>query len=217
VLPARPVAGRPFQIGLSIWNHAFNGYYYFGSPPRIQEDRITIEDKDLTSPRGVPPSLAQYEYSGFLFDLPALSAGVKTVDFVVLGSVVASLSFTVTEPQRQVFLGDTCQVVASWRDAAGVDHQAKAVRLTAESASFSFFDEDNVELVVKILDGRALNGHDWVFAASMTDWPYKLTVTQYVGSICDLPISPPCPFKTYLGPAGVNRNVIDTVALRPAE
>jgi hypothetical protein len=37
------------------------------------------------------------------------------------------------------------------------------VPLGADTGYFWFFEDTNVELVVKVLDGRAINGHTWVF------------------------------------------------------
>ena len=50
--------------------------------------------------------------------------------------------------------------------------------LTDETGTFWFFDSSNVELLVKVLDGRPLNGHHWVFYASRTDVEFDLTVTD---------------------------------------
>ena len=41
-----------------------------------------------------------------------------------------------------------------------------------------FFDRDNVELLVKILDGCAINGHRWVFVAPVTTLAFRLTITE---------------------------------------
>jgi hypothetical protein len=61
-----------------------------------------------------------------------------------------------------------------------------------------------MELTVKLLDGRAVNGHYWLFAASMTDQPFVLQVIDLrdacTGAAC---------VKTYAGTAGQNKNVID--------
>jgi len=46
------------------------------------------------------------------------------------------------------------------------------------SGSFWFFQEGNRELVVKVLDGRAINGRWWVFYGSLTDVAFTLTVTD---------------------------------------
>ncbi len=46
-----------------------------------------------------------------------------------------------------------------------------------------FFDRDNAEVLVKVLDGCAVNGHRWVFAAPVTDLAFNLVVTQPDGSV----------------------------------
>ncbi|HEX3131339.1 MAG TPA: hypothetical protein VH394_28640 [Thermoanaerobaculia bacterium] len=50
--------------------------------------------------------------------------------------------------------------------------------LTPDSAVFSFFNPDNIELVVKVLDGCAVNGHYWVFIAGLTNVRVEVTVTD---------------------------------------
>ena len=49
---------------------------------------------------------------------------------------------------------------------------------SADSGMFWFFSEDNWEMLVKVIDGCALNGHYWVFAAATTDVEYTLEVTD---------------------------------------
>ncbi len=51
-------------------------------------------------------------------------------------------------------------------------------QLTEESAVATFFDEENVELVFKLLDGRGLNRHFWVFYGALSDVEYTLSVTD---------------------------------------
>ena len=51
-------------------------------------------------------------------------------------------------------------------------------RLSDESGIATFFSPDNVELVVKILDGRIVNDHRWVFYGALSDVEYWLTVTD---------------------------------------
>jgi len=53
-----------------------------------------------------------------------------------------------------------------------------ALPLTSDTGSFWFFDPRNVELDVKVLDGRAVNGHFWVFYASLSDVEFTLKVTD---------------------------------------
>ncbi len=45
------------------------------------------------------------------------------------------------------------------------------------SALLYFFDKENVEVLVKVLDGCAINGHRWVFAAPATDLAFHLAIS----------------------------------------
>lgn len=70
-------------------------------------------------------------------------------------------------------------VTASFTDAPqGLPVQATAVPLTADTGYFWFFDPANVELVVKVLDGCAVNGNFWAFAGGLTNVSVLLQVTD---------------------------------------
>ena len=49
---------------------------------------------------------------------------------------------------------------------------------TNDSGLFSFFDGDNWEVLVKVLDGCAINGHHWVYAASATSLPFEMAISD---------------------------------------
>ena len=53
---------------------------------------------------------------------------------------------------------------------------------SADSALFYFFSPDNWELMVKLLDGCAINGHFWVFGAASTDVGYTVRVEDLAAS-----------------------------------
>ena len=70
------------------------------------------------------------------------------------------------------------RVEVSW-DANGTSGPGRVVPGAAvDSGLFWFFGSDNWELLVKVIDGCALNGHYWVFSAATTDVHYVLTVTD---------------------------------------
>ena len=55
---------------------------------------------------------------------------------------------------------------------------------TNDSGLFTFFDEQNWELLIKVLDGCAVNDHQWVYGAATTDLGYAIRVTDTVsGSV----------------------------------
>jgi hypothetical protein len=49
---------------------------------------------------------------------------------------------------------------------------------TRDSGLFWFYEPTNWELLVKVLDGCAVNGHHWVFASASTSLDYRVTVTD---------------------------------------
>jgi hypothetical protein len=65
------------------------------------------------------------------------------------------------------------------------------VKLTEETGYMWFFSQQNVEIVIKVLDGCAINGHYWVFAAGLTNQGVDITVTDTLRS------APP---KHYINP-----------------
>jgi hypothetical protein len=50
--------------------------------------------------------------------------------------------------------------------------------MTTDTGYFWFFSNGNVEMVVKVVDGRAFNNKFWVFAGGLTNVDVTLTVTD---------------------------------------
>jgi hypothetical protein len=77
--------------------------------------------------------------------------------------------------------GGRFKVEATFRDPrTRVLAPAEPKALTEDTGFFWFFNSANRELVVKTLDGCAVNGHFWVFAAGLTDVESEITVTDTV-------------------------------------
>ena len=73
------------------------------------------------------------------------------------------------------------KVEVSWQDSSGNSGSAYAVTAPSDdSGLFWFFNENNWEMMVKVLDGCAVNDRFWVFAAATTDVRYTLRVTDSV-------------------------------------
>ncbi len=70
------------------------------------------------------------------------------------------------------------RVDVGWRDFAGNTGVGEAVSLTGDTGYFWFFNDDNIELIVKVLDGRAINDHFWVFYGALSNVQYTLRVTD---------------------------------------
>ena len=70
------------------------------------------------------------------------------------------------------------RVSVAWQDYQGNTGAGTAVPLTADSGLFWFFDSNNIEFLVKVLNGCSINSRYWVYAAATTDVQYTLTVTD---------------------------------------
>ena len=55
---------------------------------------------------------------------------------------------------------------------------APASSRTDNTGSFPFFDQANVELLVKLLDGQPVNGRLWLFYGALSDVEYWIDVTD---------------------------------------
>ncbi|MCH9649674.1 MAG: hypothetical protein K0U98_15655 [Deltaproteobacteria bacterium] len=67
---------------------------------------------------------------------------------------------------------------ATWTDFSGNSGEGQAVALSGETGYFWFFNDKNVEAVLKVIDGRPANGAFWVFYGSLTNVDFDLTVTD---------------------------------------
>jgi photosystem II stability/assembly factor-like uncharacterized protein len=79
---------------------------------------------------------------------------------------------------------------------------AHTLSVSSETGGFWFFDPDNLELVVKVLDGRSVNGKFWVFYGALTNVEYTITVTDTETGAT----------RTYFNPQGQIASVADTSA-----
>ncbi|HEX4956248.1 MAG TPA: LamG domain-containing protein [Thermoanaerobaculia bacterium] len=103
--------------------------------------------------------------------------------------------------------GGRFRVNAVWRDFAGNTGQGQAVALTSDTGYFWFFSPENVELVLKVLDGRPINNQWWVFYGALSSVEYTITVTDTVTGAT----------KSYTNPSGNLASVADTSALSGTE
>lgn len=94
------------------------------------------------------------------------------------------------------------KVDVRWTDFQGNTGSGQAISLTGDTGYFWFFSASNVELVVKVVDGRALNSYFWVFFGALSNVAYTMNVTDTLtGSV-----------KTYVNPSGTFGSVGDTAA-----
>lgn len=106
-------------------------------------------------------------------------------------------------PRTLCLEGGRFKVEAEWRTRDGVRGFATAVPDSDQTGTFWFFDPQNVELVVKLLDGRPVNDRFWFFYGALSDVEYWITVTDTTTGV----------FKQYYNAPGNLCGQGDTAAL----
>ena len=70
------------------------------------------------------------------------------------------------------------EVRGTYRVAGEAPEDARVVQLTPDSGYMWFFNRENVEVTVKVLNGCTINRRYWVFAAGMTNVEVSVVVTD---------------------------------------
>jgi WD40 repeat protein len=188
---------------------ALNGHFwvFYGALSSV-EYTVTVTDsvsgaaKSYFNPAG---RLASYaDTQAFPASSPALEAESTSISSRAIWAAAANVAphECFTGPSRLCLSGQRFAVDVTWRDFQGGSGTGRAVPLTEDTGYFWFFGESNVELVVKVLDGKSLNGHYWLFAGALSSVEYTITVTDTETGAT----------KVYTNPAGHLASMADTSA-----
>ncbi|MEM1250083.1 MAG: hypothetical protein AAGK22_27190 [Acidobacteriota bacterium] len=169
-------------------------------------DATTGESRRYLNPSG---NFGSFGDTGALGALPALGTSGEAVRWVARSIEAASSSNAVENTascvaaEDRLCLGsDRFSVEVSWATRQGTSGTGQAVPLTEDTGYFWFFDSENVELMLKILDARAVNGRFWVFFGSLSDVQFEVTVTDSQSGMV----------RTYRNELGTFASVGDTAA-----
>jgi CARDB protein len=126
-------------------------------------------------------------------------------------TVVGASSVCTTDSATLCLNANRFRVSVAWvtlsgrtgdEQAAAASGNGQAVSLTGDTGYFWFFSANNVELVIKVVDGRAFNNFFWVFYGALSNVQYTITVTDTLtGTV-----------KVYNNPQGNLASVADTAA-----
>ncbi len=168
-------------------------------------DTVTGAARRYVNPRGRLASVADTHAFGPLGATPSsLSFGPQAAEAPPPRVALRRNGATgpcIASSTRLCLNGGRFAVEARWK-IPGSGGAGAAVPLTADTGYFWFFGASNVEIVLKVLDGRALNGKFWVFYGALSDVEYTLTVTDTAtGAV-----------KEYKNPRGRLASVADTGA-----
>lgn len=90
----------------------------------------------------------------------------------------APLAPCVADDDTLCLVSGRFQVEIDWRFGNGTSGQGKVLSLTDQSGVMYFTNPNNLELLLKILNGCTINQHYWVFYAATTNQELVITVTD---------------------------------------
>ncbi|MEM7351156.1 MAG: fibronectin type III domain-containing protein [Acidobacteriota bacterium] len=94
-------------------------------------------------------------------------------------------------PETLCLLDGRMSVEVAWRTLYGNQGNGRAIIDTDNSGFFYFFNIENFELVVKVLDGSSFNDYLWWFHGALTDVEYWITVTDTSNGASRVYYNPP--------------------------
>ena len=140
------------------------------------------------------PSAFRLFFALILFGLPAFGFSQTRPEYATPTPESGTIAPLCVPDDHTLCLNDNRFAVTAFfqETPLGPSIQATAMRLTADTGYFWFFDPNNVELVVKVLNGCGITNAYWVFAAGLTNVGVHLEVRDMQS---DLP-------RTYENPIG---------------
>ena len=112
--------------------------------------------------------------STLVSDGSTIYAGTGSGLFKSISGAACSASATALCLAQARFRVEVAWTVSSLgRSGAG-----RSIPLSVDTGAFWFFQPSNIELVVKVLDGRGINGRFWVFYGALSNVGYTITVTD---------------------------------------
>ncbi len=161
---------------------------YFNAMGRL----ASVGDTDAFGPRGAAAARKQ----------ASLAREASPPPLVAERRDAAAKALCETSPTRLCLAGGRFALEVAWTDFAGNTGVGTATALTSDTGHFWFFSPSNVELVVKVLDGRGVNGKFWLFYGALSSVGYTLTITDTQTGAT----------RTYTNPSGRLASVADTSA-----
>ena len=155
--------------------------------------RLAADLANLASANG----WAYADVFNFLFDIPNLFSELYADGFHLNAAGNERMAEVFVDPTQEA-LDDSCtpgtcvaddrrlclgpdqryEVSVDWRIPDGTEGVGTGFSLSSDTGRFWFFNPDNIELVVKVLDGSCFNDRVWVFYGALSNVEYTIRVTD---------------------------------------
>lgn len=179
----------PFDSPVADPSEVRNNYFEFRCDSSGSSDRLTYarlgECGSLTDPPP-PVQVLQLDPGGEQCNLRFTGdLGDADLEFFLRGQVyVRGRRAACARAADRVCLAGDYAIAVDYMDSAGNWVRGAPQKKLSESAAvFYFFDPDNAEVLVKLLDACGLTGHRWLYSAPATGLAYRITVYAPVDGV----------------------------------
>lgn len=179
---------------------------FFASLSNV-EYRLLVTDAETGASHGYFNPAGRFASVGDVNSLPAEGALAPVAASTVAGlrNEAALATDCAPGPGTLCLRDGRFALEVAWADFQGGSGGGVAVPLSSDTGAFWFFDDANVELLVKVLDGTGTNGRYWVFFGALSNVEFELTVRDlWTGAV-----------KVYRNPPGRHASVGDVDAFLP--
>jgi len=186
----------PFELHWGSQACGPGPFFYDNVHPTVE---VTAVDGVFRIPWGELPGLACTEFNPIVEDRAQGTLGILPAGLYTLEVRDQDGNVLLASAQVRVYDRPPCEssesrlclhegrfgVAVNWEDFAGGEGGGHAVPrdpvlpFLADTGFLWFFRPDNYELMVKVLDGCALNGHFWVFISPGSTVEYTIDVTDH--------------------------------------
>lgn len=170
--------GRFYTADLTSLNIQRSGSIYIG--PRWAPGTANVflcSDRSATTP--ARPNYFNVE--NFAEQPPTSEVPADNRALGIRATIAQTQAPTCTPGATTLCLNDgRFRVTVTWRDFQGQTGSGQAIALPAydDSGLFYFFSSNNLEMLIKVLDGCSINDNYWVFFAGTTNVEFEVTVTD---------------------------------------
>ncbi len=168
--------GNEFYVDLFSYSAADGAVDVVEDPTEIVTGRAPVSFTSTTMTVQIPLSLLGGD-DGAVNTAAVVGTAEEPTDKVPNAGYLASGQSV--PPAETVYLrNDRFTVEIDTRDFVGVERPARLVTQSTDSAVLYFFDPDNWEVLIKVLDACDFNNRYWVFFAATTNVELTVTVTD---------------------------------------
>lgn len=165
------------DLRVTVLNGCLLNDHYWVLAQGLSDDEQLITITDTVTAAEATYTNTQGDYTSFA-DTEALACDPPFAGSPTAEATAAGANLEGTSPPTITLVDGRFELELQWQDFSMTTGDGQPVQITSHSGAFGFFGLSNLEVVVKLFNGTAINGSYWVLFADTTEVEYTLKVTD---------------------------------------